>query len=183
MCLSYFGKVVYGILIFITLGITAVALFTPGWRHFSKKDSDKEGYIGLVDGCKFPDENEASCDKWWDDRPKWEQAAKTFFYLAMALEIIALGWIGMSYILCCFHKRFMHVLPLWSVLITAFLVAGLAIFYGKYKNDAGLITDNSSYEKLEPGYSATIMDAACGLALISIALAVTTSFFADRTCC
>lgn len=42
----------------------------------------------------------------------------------------------------------MHVLPLWSILITVFLGIGIAIFYAKYTDNAELITDNRKIIKV-----------------------------------
>ena len=133
--------------LFRDINFLRLKLYITEWRHFSVVDSDTTGHVGLVHGCKFPNGDENACSDWWSNRPKWEKLAKGFFVAGMAVELIALCWIGWSFILCCFHKRFMHVLPLWSILVTVLLAVGVIVFYSKYKDDAEQITKDGKISK------------------------------------
>lgn len=119
--------------------------FISGWRSFRVIGTDERGDVGLFHGCEFPQEKEETCKEWNEKRPDWEKFCQALFIISIALELIAIGWVGLSYIACCFHKKFMHVLPFWSLLLTLSLAGGLAIFFADYQKDASLIKDNRKF--------------------------------------
>ena len=76
------------LLILVVLGtvLTAVALFTPGWR----------GNTGLVTrDCG------GGCGDWWDFQPGWLRTVIVLMILAFVVEIILLIWAALSFLGIC----------------------------------------------------------------------------------
>jgi hypothetical protein len=58
-------KVAFLFIVFVGLALTAVAVFTPGWRHYKYQGGPYYGLITYTCGNGNHLVNGENCDHWW----------------------------------------------------------------------------------------------------------------------
>uniref|UniRef100_A0AC34GNV9 Uncharacterized protein n=1 Tax=Panagrolaimus sp. ES5 TaxID=591445 RepID=A0AC34GNV9_9BILA len=187
MCLSQVGKLLYLSLMFVIFCLTVAGTFTPHWRDlYLDGESDAVGHIGLKGGCDMSGDNAAPydqyCTVWNNNKPKYENTVKAFLYAAMAIEVLAMGWVMLSCLAFCYHSRFMHALTGWSALILMCLAVAVIAYLSKREKTLQL-NGVTSYLTVKIGYSFDLIAAATACSIASIVLGGMTSWLSDQPFC
>ncbi|KAI1728590.1 tight junction protein, claudin-like domain-containing protein [Ditylenchus destructor] len=149
-------KPLFIILVAIGTALTAIAMFTPGWRLFENGPE-----IGIITRNCDGISNNAECGDWWDDQPDWAKAVIVLVIIAFVIEIIVLIWSVMS-LMAFYTPSMFYPLPILTGLAAALLIAAIAVYSAEENQtiSAGEAPPSSINSESSVGYSFWIAVAA-----------------------
>ncbi|KAK0415792.1 hypothetical protein QR680_012121 [Steinernema hermaphroditum] len=159
MCLcSFLGQIVYGALMVIALGLTLVAILTPGWQQLKETNVQnteqlKNTNIGLL-FCRAPGAEGASnsgstsgdyCQQWWENQPPKMKAVIACMVLAILVEVAAIIWTIVTICACCCKSCLIHPLPALAFVAGVLLAIAVGI-YGVSHRDSIVSVNDAQHE-------------------------------------
>ncbi|MCP9263274.1 hypothetical protein DINM_006609 [Dirofilaria immitis] len=148
MCLSFVGQFVFGILMVITLALTAISMFLPGLQQL-KNAIENTGEnlkhfrvpkeFDLFDSfCRFATTNNMTinrninsidfCKHWFHELEDWEKIVAIFMCLSAITEVITICWTIITCLSCSCRKICLQLLPILSLIVALSLTAAITIF-------------------------------------------------------
>uniref|UniRef100_A0A915D0W0 Uncharacterized protein n=1 Tax=Ditylenchus dipsaci TaxID=166011 RepID=A0A915D0W0_9BILA len=84
MCNTLILKPLFIALVAVGTALTAIAMFTPGWRQYSSSGTEDIN-VGIITRSCGGASNFTACGDWWDGQPAW---MKTLHDLLPALPVL-----------------------------------------------------------------------------------------------
>uniref|UniRef100_A0AC35FI91 Uncharacterized protein n=1 Tax=Panagrolaimus sp. PS1159 TaxID=55785 RepID=A0AC35FI91_9BILA len=150
----------YAVTMFIALALTAAGMFTPGWRTYDPHNDDLEKELFELHCPKSSKKLGKKCD-WWEDQPTWNKICFIAISLAIMLQLMALTWAVLAFVLTGYRKIQMFCLIALSIIICFLLSTVLTNFA---TNDIQTYEVKTQKFKVGIGYSYFIT---CGAFIVS----------------
>uniref|UniRef100_A0A915BLZ3 Uncharacterized protein n=2 Tax=Parascaris univalens TaxID=6257 RepID=A0A915BLZ3_PARUN len=146
MCSGRTWRMLYIISVFIMFVLTATALFTPGWRKFSRRSDGKVRFpksSGLFSFLCASSKNAAGgvdyCKEWFKLSEPWEQAVVLCVCVALAIELITLVWSIITVVCSPLETRGASaVLPFLTFLATILVMFAATLYTVKKDIKTGI---------------------------------------------
>ncbi|GMT05003.1 hypothetical protein PENTCL1PPCAC_27177 [Pristionchus entomophagus] len=129
MC-SFITQIAYGIMMLITLGLTAGGLFSQNWVQV---DGTNKGLLCGVNTIAMGGEQQVFCPGWWDNLKAYEKTVVVCLFIAIVVQVLAMAWNFVTICACCCKKHIIHPLSaisLLNVIVLAIAVIVFAIYSG-----------------------------------------------------
>ncbi|GMR31631.1 hypothetical protein PMAYCL1PPCAC_01826 [Pristionchus mayeri] len=127
MC-SFIVQIGYGIMMVITLGLTAGGCFSEYWVQQENGPAHKGLFCptSLADG-KWSDPG-VICNGWWDRMKAYERTVAICLFIAIVVQVFALVWNFITICACCCKSHIIHPLSAISFLNVVALAIAVIVF-------------------------------------------------------
>ncbi|GMT31516.1 hypothetical protein PFISCL1PPCAC_22813 [Pristionchus fissidentatus] len=126
MC-SFITQIAYGIMMLITLGLTAGGLFSENWVQ--APDGSSKGILCGANSFTTLSKNTADfCPGWWDNIKVFERVTVVCLFLAIIFQILGLVWNFITICACCCKKHIIHPLSAISLLNVIALAIAVIVY-------------------------------------------------------
>ncbi|CAD5207396.1 unnamed protein product [Bursaphelenchus okinawaensis] len=135
ICATRILKPSFLFLLSLTVLLTGLAMFTPGWHYFPKH-TDRMGIIHQ--GCTY-----VTCQVYWDSRPEWESTVTTMLWIAFATGMVLLIWTVTAYF-CLLTPGFFIGTTVLCLMATICLAVAVGVFGTKNGDEIAAMSNRVS---------------------------------------
>ncbi|KAF8383870.1 clc-4, partial [Pristionchus pacificus] len=139
MC-SFITQIAYGIMMLITLGLTAGGLFSENWVQ--SNGVNKGLFCSTANIARDGKQSNVFCDGWWDNLKAYERTVVVCLFIAIVFQVFALVWNFITICACCCKKHIIHPLSAISVLNVIAIAIAVIVFA---INSSSAINDFSTF--------------------------------------